>query len=80
MIKQNESEVGCDMLPVSEVLLRFIIMQMSMLKPDTCRTYMFHVTEIKQIMLCKPEYCKVHKCLVSNSIEICFKVKNNLKQ
>ncbi len=43
-IKQNESEVGGDMLMVSKVLFYFNNMQISMLKPDTCRKYMFHVT------------------------------------
>ncbi len=58
VIKQNESEVGCEMLLVSEIIFRFNT-QMSMLKSDTCRMHMFHVTQVKQ-MLCKPEYCKVH--------------------
>ncbi len=51
--------------------------KVSMLKPDTFRKYIFNVLD-QTNMLYKPEY-KVHKCLLSNSIDICFKVKNNLK-
>ncbi len=39
VIRQDESEVGNDLLLISEVLLHFSIMLMSMLKPGTCRRY-----------------------------------------
>ena len=49
-----------------------------MWKPVTCRKNMIDADLIN--MLCKPWYCKdVHKCLVSNSINIYLKYKNNLK-
>ncbi len=31
-------------------------------------------------MLCKQWYCRFHKCLVSNSTDLCSKYKTNLKQ
>ena len=42
VIKQNESEVGSDMLLVSEVLFRFNVN----VKPDTCRKCLVDYTQI----------------------------------
>ena len=47
---------------------------MSMLKPGTCRKYMIDVPWIYKHI--NPNIVGVHKCLVSNSIDICLKSKN----
>ena len=47
---------------------------MLMLKTDTCRKYKIDVTSDKHVC-----YAGVHKCLVSTSIDLCMKYKNNLK-
>ena len=50
-----------------------------MLKPATCRTYMIVVTWIKQTCYVNPDIVGVHKCLVSNFIDLHLKYKSNLK-
>ena len=46
VIKQDESEVGSDMLLVSEVSFRFNIYVNVNFKPDTCRKCLLDYTQI----------------------------------
>ena len=69
------------MLLVSQILFPLNICKMSMVKPGTCCK---HITEFMVHRSNKPYYVNpdivgFHKCLVSNSFNLCLKYKNNLK-
>ena len=48
-----------------------------MLKPATCRKYITLVRS--NVHNVNPNIVEVHKCLVSNSFDLCLKYGNNLR-
>ena len=74
MINQDESKVGNDMLLVSEVLCHLKIRKCQCLIRHLSQVYWWCYKDLMNLLR-KPEYRTVHKCLVSNFIDVCLKNK-----
>ncbi len=75
VIKQNELQVCNNMLLVSKLLFHLHICEMSIITGYLSQVHGWWYIDL----ICKWCYCRVHKCFVSNYIDIMFEVKNNLK-
>ncbi len=71
VIKQNGSEVGSDMLLVSNVLSHLHYNVNVNVKPCTCRKYIINVIRSYELYMynVNPNTVGVQKCLISNSID-----------